>query len=398
MITAVETLLLAEHPEYIWVRLETDGGLVGLGETMPRPGPVRRVIHDVLAPLLLGHDEGRIELNWQRQHQAVSYHGYAGAEFRAVSAIDMALWDLLGKRAGLPVWQLLGGACRDTLPVYNTCVSRSPFTDHERFLEDPAGLARELLREGLHAMKVWPFDELSTATLGQSLPRSEARKVVERLLRVRDAVGDDLEIAIEGHACWNLPAAIRLAEALEPVHPMWLEDLLPPEQPLAWAELRRSTPIPICGSERLFGRWQFAALIDAGGVDVVMPDVGWCGGITEFRRIAALASARLLPIAPHNCHGPVAAAATFHAAAATPNLQIVETVRSFARTFHGELATGAVAVTCGEVSLPRGPGLGVELRPDAFREADVERSEGGRALEVAWAEGDPWKAGQGERV
>lgn len=395
-ITAVETLSLREHPEYLWVRVHTDDGYVGTGETMPRVGPVRRVVHDVLAPLLIGAEPSRIELAWHRMFQATSYHGYGGAEQRALSAVDMALWDIAGRRAGLPLVELLGGACRDELPVYNTCVSRGSYRDHERFLDDPAGLAKELLAEGFAGMKIWPFDELSTATLGQSIASRDLDRVVALVGTIRDAVGDDIEIAIEGHACWNVTAAIRIAEALEPLRPMWLEDMIGPHDVDALVRLRDSTSIPICGSERLFSRFQFAPVIDAGAVDVVMPDLAWVGGVTEFRKIAAHASTKLLPVAPHNCHAPVAAAATLHAAAATPNLQIVEVVRAFADTFYDELVSGFPPITGGVARVPEAPGLGVELREDVFAHAVVERSD--MSGEPAWGEGDPWKAEKGDRV
>lgn len=396
IITAVETLTVPDHPEYLWVRLHTDVGLVGTGETMPRVGPVRRVVHDVLAPLLIGTDATRIELAWTRMFQATSYHGYGGAEQRALSAVDIALWDLAGRRAGIPLVDLLGGACRDELPLYNTCVSRGSYRDRERFLEDPAGLASELVADGWRGMKIWPFDELSIGTLGQSVDRRELDHVVRVLGGIRDSVGDDIEVAIEGHACWNLPSAVRIAEALEPIRPMWLEDMIPPHDIDALVELRRATSIPICGSERLFSRFQFAPLIERGAVDVVMPDIAWVGGLTEFRKIAAHASTKLLPVAPHNCHAPIAAMATLHAAAASPNLQIVEIVRSFADTFYDELVDGFPRIRDGAVRLADGPGLGIELRSDVVARAHIERTEAGG--ETAWADGDPWKGEKGDRV
>lgn len=396
LIAAVETLTLPDHPEYLWVRLHTDDGIVGTGETMPRVGAVRRVVHDVLAPLLIGSDPARIELAWTRMFQATSYHGYGGAEQRALSAIDTALWDLAGRRAGVRLVDMLGGACRDELPVYNTCVSRGPYRDHERFLDDPAGLAKELVADGWRGMKIWPFDELSSPTLGQSIDRHELDHVLRLLGGIRDAVGDDIEIAIEGHACWNLPSAVAIAEALEPLRPMWLEDLIPPHDVDALVRLRASTSTPICGSERLFSRFQFAPIIDRGAVDVVMPDVAWVGGVTEFRKIAAHASTKLLPIAPHNCHAPVAAAATLHVAAACPNLQIVEVVRAFADTFYDEIVDGFPPIGGGVARVPDGPGLGVELREDVVERAQIERTES--AGDAAWSEGDPWRTGNGERI
>src|SRR5579862_9237144 len=155
-ITAVETIQDPEHPLLLWVLLHTDAGLVGLGETFQIPEAVARVIHSSLAQILLGQDPTRIELLWHHMFKTVHYAGYAGAEMRAISAIDIALWDLLGKATETPVYTLLGGACRDRIPTYNTCAGYGAFNDHAMFHEDPGRLAKDLLATGIRAMKIWP--------------------------------------------------------------------------------------------------------------------------------------------------------------------------------------------------------------------------------------------------
>ncbi|HWL44462.1 MAG TPA: mandelate racemase/muconate lactonizing enzyme family protein [Ilumatobacter sp.] len=302
-ITAVETVRLPAHPEYLWVRLETDEGLVGTGETMPRVGSVERVVHDVLAPVVLGADVAA-EAIWTRSFETISYHGYAGAELRALSAIDIAVWDLVGQAAGLPVHRLLGGPCRDRIPAYNSCASTGAIRDHERFTDDPVGLARELIDEAYPAMKIWPFDVLSTASDGQRIDRAQLLAGCRAFGAIRDAVGDQIDIALEGHSCWGLPAAISIATALEEFHPMWLEDMLHARRPEAWAQLRESTSIPLCGSERAFTRWGIAPYLDAGAVDVVNQDLCWTGGFTEFTKVAALAALHELPVAPPQLSRP----------------------------------------------------------------------------------------------
>jgi galactonate dehydratase len=396
-VIAVETARVDEHPELLWVLVETDAGIVGTGETMPRVGPVEQIVHEILAPLLIGADAAP-EPFWQRAFQALSYHGYAGAELRALSAVDIALWDALGQQAGLPVHRLLGGPCRERVPVYNTCVSYGAWPDRERFLDDAGGLARELVDEGYPAMKILPFDGLSVATSGQRIDAAALADGARPFAAVREAVGDAIEVALEGHSCWSLPAAIAIARELEQYRPLWLEDLLPAGDPAAWAQLRAATRTPICGSERLFGRYALAPFLAAGAFDVVKQDLAWTGGFTEFVKVAALCAAHELPVAPHNCHGPIGAMATLHASAAIPNLYLMESIRSFASGFFAELADGAPEIESGQIPVPERPGLGVALRPEVLERARRIRSDAAGLVPYGWADGDPWAGGLGERV
>ncbi len=397
-VTSIETLRLDEHPEYLWVRIHTDDGAVGLGETMPRVGSVERIVHEVLAPLLLDNEVAP-ERFWQAAFRALAYHGHAGAELRALSAVDIALWDLVGQRAGLPVHRLLGGPCRSVVPVYNTCVSHGTIRDHERFLADPGGLARDLLAEGYGAMKIWPFDDLSTASMGHDVDRHALRRVCAVFAAIRDAVGDRMQVALEGHSCWDLPAALRIARAVEEFDLMWLEDMLQAGDAGAWRTLRESTSTPICGSERLFTRYGLRPFLDARCLDVVKQDLCWTGGFTEFVKVAALAGAHELPVAPHNCHGPVGAMATVHASAAIANLRVMESVRAFTRGFFAELVDEPPVIEGAGAPVPERPGLGLRLRDDVLARAhrNVSACEGA-ARAVGWAEGDPWAGGLGDRV
>lgn len=393
----VETVRLAHHREYVWVRVGTDDGLVGTGETMPRVDAVERIVHDVLAPLLIGGDASP-EAFWERAFQAVSYHGYAGAELRALSGVDIALWDLLGRRAGLPVHRLLGGPCRTSVPVYNTCVSAGSVRDHERFLSEPGLLAKDLVAAGYPAMKVWPFDDLSVPSLGQRIDAAQLARGVRVFSEIRDAVGDAIDVALEGHSCWSLPASVKIARALEPYAPMWLEDMLHAGDPRAWRQLRDATSIPICGSERLFTRYQVQPFLDAGALDVVKQDIAWTGGFTEFRKVASLADQYELGVAPHNCLGPIGSVASLHLAAAVPNLYLMESVRAFANGFHRELVDDAPVIVEGRMAVPEGPGLGVELRPDVLAQARTVRTDASNLAASGWGQGDPWADELGDRI
>jgi galactonate dehydratase len=363
-ITAVETVLDPEHPILMWVRLHTDAGLIGLGETFQSPRAVVELIHETLAKMLVGQDPTQIELLWHHMFKAVHYAGYAGAEMRAISAIDVALWDLLGKLSNQPIYTLLGGACHESIPTYNTCIASPLHNDHARFHSDPAGLARELSSQGIRGMKIWPFDDQAVPTLGQSITPAQLEYGVSRFRAIREAVGDQIEVALEGHCCWNLPSAIRIARAVEPYRPMWLEELMPPDSPQATRQLRESTSIPLVTSERLMTRFGFQPVLDAGAADILMLDIAWTGGFTESRKIASLAESHQMPVAPHNPGGPISHFVAAHFSASAYNLFIMESVRAFYLGWFDEVLTENLVPVDGRFPLPVGPGLGTELREE----------------------------------
>src|SRR5579883_1888327 len=332
-ITTVETLRHPEHRLLLWVRIGCDAGLTGLGETFHAPDAVECIIHGVLAEILLGQDPTRIELLWHHMFKTLHYAGHAGAELRAISAVDIALWDLLGKLTDQPLYVLLGGACRDRIPTYNTCASFGPYRDYERFQDEPGALARELRDSGIRAMKIWPFDVLAVDSLGQRITPAQLERGVSRLAAIRQAVGDDMEVAIEGHCQWNLPSAIRIAQALEPYRPMWLEELMPPDNAEATRALRAATRTPLVTSERLMTRFGFRPVIEGLAADILMLDLDWAGGLTEARKIAALGTTYQLPIAPHNPGGPVSHLTTAHFCASVYPLFLMESVRAFYLTW-----------------------------------------------------------------
>jgi galactonate dehydratase len=365
-ITKVETVELLKSTaihqgviSWLWVRIHTDEGLIGLGETFPSSASEKPVILNDLAPLLLGRNATDIEALWHDMFVSVQYRGWAGAEIRAISAVDVALWDLLGKKANLPVYVLLGGKCRDEVPVYNTC-----YDDKFDFNTHPAELARDLLASGIHAMKVWPFDHVGRRNRGQTISVDELRECLEPIRKIREAAGEKMEIAVEFHGFWNLPCAVKIAEALQPYNLMWIEEILPQDNLSAYKTLAEHTSIPLCVSERLATRWGFRELIENRAASVIMPDIVWTGGISETRKIANWAETYYLPVTPHNCGGPITHFASWHVATAIPNLKILETVRRHYGDRYVPLVTNTGAVKEGKLGLPPGPGLGVELKPD----------------------------------
>jgi L-alanine-DL-glutamate epimerase-like enolase superfamily enzyme len=378
-ISAVETIYLqprihvhAGPIQWLWVRIHTDDGLIGLGETYPWPEAEAAIVLKRLAPVLMGRDPSSIDRLWADMFQAVSFSGWAGAEMRAISAVDIALWDLAGKTAGLPVYKLLGGASRDRIRIYNTCY------DHIDFNTEPVRLARSLLDQGIRAMKIWPFDGIAKETSGQYITPQQLSAGAEPLRLIRKELGDDIEVAMEFHGYWNLPSAIRIAQELEELRPMWLEEMLPQDNLEAYDELASATSSPLCVSERLMTRWGFRELLANGAAQIVMPDIAWCGGLSEAKKIATAAETLYRPVAPHNCGGPVLHAASLHLAANVTNLFILETVRRhYGEDYRGIVTQADGGLASGWMPLPQGPGLGIELSPEVLASSDVVISRAG---------------------
>ena len=234
-IRALETIRLGEFPNLLWVRVHSDEGLIGLGETFMGASVVETYLHDVAAPQLLGEDPLEVE---RIARSLVGYLGFrsTGAEMRGNSAIDLALWDLWGKSTGQPVYQLLGGAFRRSVRVYNTCAGyryirapgqavanwglpeapELPYEDLDAFLHRAGDLAHSLLEQGVTAMKIWPFDPYAEGSAGLHISPSDLKRALGPFEAIRGAVGDRMDIMVEFHSLWNLPAAIRIARALEP--------------------------------------------------------------------------------------------------------------------------------------------------------------------------------------
>jgi L-alanine-DL-glutamate epimerase-like enolase superfamily enzyme len=367
-ITAVETIYIPRGVTvhvgaitYLWVRIHTDEGLIGLGESYPNAEAEAAIVHTRLAAVLLGKDPSAIDRLWADMFLAVSYSGWAGAEMRAISAVDIALWDLLGKATGQPIYKLLGGSSRPSMRIYNTCYDRVDFTTQ------PCQLARELLASNIRAMKIWPFDPIAKETGGNHISSDQLRRAIEPLRLIREEFGESIEVAIEFHGFWNLPCAKKIAAALEPYKPMWLEEMLPQDNLAAYAELARSTSLPLCLSERLMTRWGFRELLENRAASIIMPDIAWCGGISEGKKIATMAETYYLPIAPHNCGGPILHFATAHIAANVTNFFIMESVRRhYGEEYEGLVTRKLAPEANGEMPLPPGPGLGVELSSDVL--------------------------------
>jgi L-alanine-DL-glutamate epimerase-like enolase superfamily enzyme len=388
----LETLRLGEFPNLLWVRLHSDAGPVGLGETSFAAQSVEACLHEQVAPRLLGRNALEVEALGRSLQGYLGYRG-SGVETRAISAVDIALWDLFARSCGQPLYQMLGGASRSAIRTYNTCAgyryirdarqqtsanwglpdggSEGPYEDLDGFLNRADELAHSLLEQGITAMKIWPFDTFAEASEGWHISGEDLERALEPFRRIRKAVGNRMDIMVEFHSLWRLPPAQRIARALAEFDTYWHEDPIRMDSLELLKQYAPHSKAPICASETLAGRWSFRDLLETGVAGIVMFDLAWCGGISEARRIAALADAWQLPVAPHDCVGPVVYAASCHFSTWCPNALVQESVRAFYTGWYNELVTHVPRPVRGMIAAPPGPGLGCELLPELWRRPDA---------------------------
>jgi len=347
-ITKLETLYV--RPRWVFLRMHTDEGLVGWGEPVVE-GWSRTTAAAVaeMGRYLIGKDPRRVEHHWQAIYRGGFYRG-GPVLTSALSGIEQAMWDLKGKALGVPVHEMLGGRVRDRVRVYAHVGGATP--------EEKAASAREKAAAGFTALKTSPS---MAARFVESAAFVE--RAVERIAAIREAVGGEVDIGIDCHGRLSPAVAARLCEALSPLHPMFIEEPVPPGDVDALAAVARKTTVPIAAGERLFTRWGFREVLEKRAAAILQPDLSHAGGILEVRKIAALAEAYNVALAPHCPLGPISLAAGLQVDACTPNFLCQEQVclgeGYLRRPF--ELRDGHLAV-------PDGPGLGIEIDEDALAE------------------------------
>jgi len=389
-ITSIETIRVGEFSNLLWVLVHTDEGVTGLGETFMGAAAVEAYIHESAAPVLIGEDPSRINYLAKQMSEYVGFHG-SGAEVRGASAVDIALWDLAGKALNRPLYDLIGGKTRDKVRTYNTCAgykyirsssgqntknwgrggAEGPYEDLDAFMTRADELAEDLLSQGITAMKIWPLDYYAEQNGKHYISGENLREGFKPFEKIRKAVGDKIDIMLECHALWDLPTAVQIAKRAEDYDVYWIEDPIRADNTAAWGEFKAQTRLRVTGSETIAGRRNLRQLIADGGVDVVMIDLGWCGGITEGLAGAAMADAHHLPVAPHDCTGPVVYAASTHMSLSASNGFIQESVRSFYTGWHREVAENGPVMADGYLTVPDSPGHGVALAPDLAKREDA---------------------------
>jgi galactonate dehydratase len=347
-ITEIRTYITWGEPRnWVFVKILTDSGLHGWGEATleGREATVETCVKEMGA-WLIDQDPLAIEHHWQRLYRHGFWRGGV-VVLSALAGLDQALWDLRGKAWGVPVYQLLGGPTRDRIRLYTHVGIYNP----ELLEED----ARQDLADGFTAMKTGAWASEA------SLPEAEqVARFAERVGRLRQIVGPDVEIMIDNHGRSRPSAAVRLMDALQPHRLLWLEEPTPPDDIEALARVRAAGPrMDLATGERLYSKWDFLPLLERRLVDVIQPDLCHAGGITECKKIAALAEAYYVQVAPHTPQGPVSTAASAHLALAIPNFLILEFVRS--APYRDRVLQEPWVVRDGHLEVPDRPGLGVEL-------------------------------------
>jgi galactonate dehydratase len=374
-ITKIETFKYwIDWCNWLFVKVSTDEGLYGWGEGSLHGAleSVETAIHE-LAAALIGEDPAGVERHWQRMYHAWRWRG-GPTLMTALGALDIALWDLEGKRLGVPVYRLLGGPYRSQLRGYASHWLSGVTTPEQAY----AG-AQEAVRRGFTAFTWSPFDSVMMRT-------NEAGAIAhaaELMAAAREGAGAETDIFIECAERLSPRSALLAAAAFAPYRPGWFEEPIPFENPKAMVQLQRELPVPIATGERLLSRWEIRALLEEGGCKVLQPDVMHAGGITEVKRMAILADTYYIPIAPHNPGGPICMLAAMHLAAAIPNFYILEQMEE-ERMLRDQICVIPVRYHAGTFELPTAPGLGTDLILDALKERGFQPQPISKTAESLW--------------
>ncbi|MCL4248967.1 MAG: mandelate racemase/muconate lactonizing enzyme family protein [Anaerolineae bacterium] len=363
-ITAVTPMVLGTPWRNLtFVKVETDAGIYGLGEVRlnNRTRALLGYLQEAIPRYVIGHDPFDTEALVTRM--TIGDFGRVGeVTISAISILEIACWDIIGKALGQPVYKLLGGAVRNSIKAYANgwyTVEREPEAFH--------AAAKKVVERGYLALKIDPF-----GAGYYELNRDEQARSVALLEAVRDAVGPEVEIMVEMHGRFNPATAILMANKLEHIRPAWIEEPVPPENLPELKRVAERVNIPIATGERLHSMNEFRALFDLNAVDIIQPDITHLGGLAKTRHLAAWADACNVLMAPHNVGGPVSTAAALHLAATMPNFMVQEHFNDFADSWVKAAAPGVPEVEHGVFALPNGPGLGVELDEAIFAEHPLQ--------------------------
>ena len=339
---------------WVFVKVYTDEGIDGVGEATleyKEKALIGAVEH--IREYLVGKDPRQIERHWHDIYRDAYWRGGA-VLMSALSAVEMALWDILGKSLGVPVYQLLGGRANDKVRIY----VNGWFSGAKKPAEF-AACAKAAMERGVTALKWDPFGKAYLTLSGAELDNALAC-----VAAVREAVGNRVDLLIEGHGRFDVPTGIRIAKELEQFRPMWFEEPVPPDNLEALKAVRDKSPVPISAGERLYTLKAFKDLFEMRAADYIQPDISHAGGIMELKKIAAVADTYYIPFAPHNPSGPVANAATLQLAACCPNFNILEIMYSDV-TWRADVTDEDLHYEDGYIIIPDKPGLGIELNEEA---------------------------------
>ncbi|MEM2875788.1 MAG: mandelate racemase/muconate lactonizing enzyme family protein, partial [Candidatus Bathyarchaeia archaeon] len=349
-------------PKFPWVfvEVETDEGIKGFGEVLPyRSSGVIESL-ELIKKKLVGRDPTQIESLWEEMFRE-------GLATPAISGVEIALWDALGKSLNTPIHTLLGGRCRDRIAVYLDGFFRGAKYVEEEYV----ARALDAVNRGFRALKMDVDEPIPSGhSLNRTLTLKDLRYTVQMVRAVREAVGDDVQLAIDCHGAFNVNTAINLAKKLEPFNLMWIEDPVPHHNLRAMAKVARNTAIPVCTGELLSTRYEFRELFELQAAEIIMPDVARTGGILELKKISAAADTYYIPVAPHNMVGPLATMASVQVCACIPNFLTLE-FQDGDVPWRDSIVNVPVPIRDGEIEVPNGPGLGVSLNTQELEKYTV---------------------------
>lgn len=351
--------------EFCWIRIHTNNGIIGYGETYPSVNGETGSLKDLASEYLIGEDPRDIEKILKGIYKYQAMRSAGGSEMHMMSAIDMALLDILGKSTGLPIYRLIGGKTRSKIKVYNTTTDYWAI-NNTKMGPDTEKIVTFLLDKGITAMKIYPFRSadnfISTAGIDEG---------IEWLRQIDKTAGKKMEILIDGWGGFDFPSAQRIVKECEKFNVIHIEDILLPNSYQAYAKLAEETSIPIAHSETMATRYQLKDFLEARALDILMFDICWCGGITEAKKMCDMADAYHIPGSPHTCGGPLLYVSSAHLCTAIQNFSYMESnYWKYTHQFPHFINNVPVPVN-GFITAPEGPGLGVEIKEELFKNGDA---------------------------
>lgn len=390
-ITKIETSIAESiMPGLLLVRVHTSEGIVGCGETYYAPHAVAALIHDWMSHSLMGKNPLNIESHWRFLYERSTNFGSRGAELRAISAIDLALWDIFGQVTTQPIWQLLGGCVQESIRTYNSCGGPSyggttdteeshcwpgygpvgnqgPLNDYWSAVNEPVELAESLISEGYQALKVWTLDFAAHKTNGPlHITHQDITHALKPFQKIREALGNNIELIIDGHGFFQFAPALRIAKRLQEYDILWAEDLLRVDCVDTLSDFRDKAQIPVAVSEMFNGPDDYRLALEKRAADFVMIDPTWVGGISQTRNITRLAHFYNIPVVMHDCTGPLTLLTGVHVAASSNNVAWQESLRAHLRMLYPQLIDQTIEVKDGRILIPQTPGMGVAWLPELF--------------------------------
>jgi galactonate dehydratase len=369
-ITDVRTAEVRVHGYQVHVRVHTDQGIVGQGESTDAAAGNVPLIRS-FARLLVGQDPLNIEAAFERIRTSGVFAGaQAGQYVTALTAVEIALWDIAGKALGLPVYQLLGGRVRDRVRVYCDSGAREMIPGDEQ----SKARIKQIQEMGFTAAKIDIDDALDPARMDRvnwTASNGEIEHMVAKVAFTRELYPKNFDLAVDMHARYDATTGKRVAKELEPFKLMWLEEPVPAENIDAMREVRASTSTPICCGENIYMRWGFRELLEKRAADIIMPDFQKCGGLLESRKIADMAHTYYVPVAPHAVTSPIGMMATAHVCAAIPNFLVQEWHWIDSLDLWRNWVKEGEIIQKGFIAMQERPGIGVEMNDDGARKAQV---------------------------